>query len=199
MNATIQPGFPEDQRAVAAALYYEAFRGKLHRLFDPPEKAHAFFSDILDPQFAISAVSETGTLMGLAGYKTSQGALTDGDLKDLSRRYGALGGLWRGLLVSLLERDLEDGILLMDGICVSADARGLGLGTQLLHAIKNKAADLNCTSVRLDVIDTNPRAQALYSREGFVPVGTETLGPLKYLFGFSESTRMEYAVAQQNI
>jgi ribosomal protein S18 acetylase RimI-like enzyme len=198
MNVTIQPRFPEDQRDTAATLYYEAFRGKLHRLFDPPEKAHVFFAGILDPGFALSAVSEDGTLLGLAGFKTSKGALTGGTLKDLNRVYGVFGGLWRGLLASLLERDLEDGVLLMDGICVSSDARGLGLGTKLLRAIKDKARDLNCTSVRLDVIDTNPRAQSLYAREGFVPVRTEKLGPLRHLFGFSKSTRMEYAVPQQN-
>ena len=198
MNVTITTGFPENQRHVAAALYYDAFRGKLGRLFDPPAKAHRFFASILDPRFAISALDEQGNLLGIAGYKTADGALTGGTLTDLSRVYGPVGAIWRAALASLLERDLEPGALLMDGICVRKNARGLGLGTRLLSEIKSTARDLGCASVHLDVIDSNPRAAALYAREGFKAEGTETLGPLRHLFGFSTSTRMVYAVAQHD-
>ena len=78
----------------------------------------------------------------------------------------------------------------MDGICVDADARGCGLGTALLQAIKDDARAQGKTAVRLDVIDTNPRARALYEREGFDAIGTETLGPFSLIFGFRSSTRM---------
>ena len=197
MNVTIEHGFPSDQRDVAAALYYEAFRGKLGNIFDPPDKAHRFFADILDPEFAISAVDGNGTLLGIAGYKTSKGALTGGTFASLANVYGSFGAVWRAALASLLERDLEPCVLLMDGICVAEHARGLGLGTKLLHEIKQTAGSLGCHSVRLDVIDNNPRAASLYAREGFEPRETEHTGPLRHLFGFSAATRMEYAVVQK--
>jgi RimJ/RimL family protein N-acetyltransferase len=44
--------------------------------------------------------------------------------------------------------------------------------------------------VRLDVIDTNPRARALYERKGFVATGEQKLGPLKPVFGFSSATTL---------
>ena len=198
MKVTIQPGFSEAHRPEAARLYYAAFHDKLHRIFDPAHKAHALFERILDPAYAISAVSEDGKLLGIAGYKTADGALTGGAFDDLRQVYGLWGAAWRAALASLLERDVRPNVLLMDGICVSKDARGLGIGTRLLHAIKHKAHDLGCASVRLDVIDTNPRAAALYRREGFKEIKTEHIGPLRHLFKFSTATQMEYAVAQHD-
>ena len=109
----------------------------------------------------------------------------------MTRIYGWFGGTWRGLILSTLERDLAPGVLLMDGICVDADARGLGVGTALLDAIKEHARQADLNSVRLDVIDTNPRARALYERRGFEPMGTTHTGVLRHLFGFRSATTMQ--------
>jgi ribosomal protein S18 acetylase RimI-like enzyme len=84
----------------------------------------------------------------------------------------------------------------MDGIAVDAAARGQGLGTALLTALKTRAAALGKATIRLDVIDTNPRARALYEREGFVAGQTEHLGPLRALFGFSAATTMRFDISQ---
>ena len=78
----------------------------------------------------------------------------------------------------------------MDGIFVTKEARGLGLGTALLRAVKGEALKRGCGEVRLDVIDNNPRARKLYEREGFVAGNVQSLGPLKHLFGFSSATEM---------
>ncbi|KAB2847490.1 MAG: GNAT family N-acetyltransferase, partial [Hyphomicrobiaceae bacterium] len=67
---------------------------------------------------------------------------------------------------------------------------GRGVGTLLLRAIKRKAGEHDCSNVRLDVIDTNPRAQQLYEREGFRAVAVRNLGPLRHLFGFRRATTM---------
>jgi ribosomal protein S18 acetylase RimI-like enzyme len=193
-NYCIVSGFPADQRAAAANLFWQAFSGKLGKVLGPEEKALALIVRLLDPHFAISAVSEDGRLLGMAGYKTDGGALVGGGLSDMMAVYGLFGGLWRGLLLDLLERDTEPGLLLMDGIFVSAEARGLGIGTALLNAVCETAAANGCAKVRLDVIDTNPRARALYERCGFSATETEETGPLKYIFGFSSATRMEKPV-----
>ena len=63
-----------------------------------------------------------------------------------------------------LERAMAPGELLMDGIFVDHGARGMGVGTALLTAIKAEAQSRGCSSARLDVIDTTPRA--LYERVG---------------------------------
>lgn len=189
-------GIPSDQIDTAAALYWQAFGGKLGRLMRPDDKALRFFAQVIVPEFAISAVDTDGKLLGLAGFKTDAGGLVAGGLADLARVYGWPGALWRGPLLALLERELEPGVLQMDGICVSAQARGQGVGTALLAAIKAKAAQRGDRVVRLDVIDTNPRAEALYRREGFAPVSRESLGPFRWLFGFGSALRMEYPVAR---
>ena len=121
---------------------------------------------------------------------TASGALVDGGLRDMAHIYGWAGALWRGTALSLLERDTVTDTLLMDGIFVAPAARGLGVGTMLLRAIKREAVDLGLSGVRLDVIDTNPRARALYEREGFVAGETEHLGALRHIFGFSSATKM---------
>lgn len=187
---TLSPGFTDAERPTVARLYWNAFAAKLGRILGPDEKALAFFAHLMTPGFAITARNGSGTVIGVAGFKTAQGALTDGNMRDVAQHYGWLGALWKGPLLSLLERDLVPDTLLMDGICVDASARGLGVGTALLHAVKSEAVARNLTHVRLDVININPRARALYTREGFVAGTPEHLGPLRLLFGFSTATPM---------
>jgi GNAT superfamily N-acetyltransferase len=190
----ISPGFPEDRRPAAAHLFWQAFSGKLGKVLAPEKKALQLIERILDPAFAISAVDREGQLLGLAGYKTADGALAGGSLADMTAVYGVFGGLWRGLLLDVLERNIEPDCLLMDGIFVAESARGRGIGGTLLKAVGEEARRQSLSRVRLDVIDTNPRAKALYERSGFKAVGEEKTGFLELLFGFSSATRMEKQV-----
>ena len=190
----ITSGFTEEERDVVAALYWEAFSRKLTLGLGPNTKGIAFLARVADPRFALCARGEDDVLLGIAGFKTAQGALIGGGFSDLSAIYGVLSASWRAVLLSFLERDLEDGSLLMDGICVTKQARGMGLGTALLRAIKDEGRARHCSDVRLDVIDSNPRAKALYEREGFVAGETTSLGPLKHLFGFTSATEMRFTL-----
>jgi ribosomal protein S18 acetylase RimI-like enzyme len=187
----IERGFPEDQRATVAALYWQAFGAKLGRVLGPAPRAIAFFSTSMNPDFCVTAQDREGTVLGLAGFKTIEGSLTDAGWAELMGVYGRLGALWRAPFLSIMERPLAHDTLLMDGIAVTTEARGMGLGTRLLDAIADEARLRGLTKIRLDVIDTNPRARALYERQGFVATGSEALGPFRFLFGFSSSTRME--------
>lgn len=196
---SIQAGFDADQREIVADLYWQAFSGKLGKLMRPDAKALAFFRRVLNPEFALSACAPDGSLLGVAGFKTAQGALAGGGFIDLAQVYGWPGAAWRGLFLALLERDTQDGCLLMDGIFVAQTARGQGVGSALLRAIKSEAAQRGLAEVRLDVIDTNPRARALYERQGFVAGQTQHLGPLRHLFGFSSSLEMRYSVCAKDI
>ena len=65
----------------------------------------------------------------------------------------------------------------------------------LIRAIKHEAVDRGLSTVRLDVIDTNPRARALYERHDFVATGTQRLGLLRHVFGFHSATAMVCVVA----
>ena len=189
-GVTLRAGFPEQARETAARLYWTAFSGKLGKLMGPDDRGVRFFVRVLDPGHAISAVGPDGALLGFAGFKTDKSAFAGGSLADLSAIYGWAGALWRAPLLALLERDTSPDQLLMDGIAVVPEARGLGIGSLLLDAILDEARARGKTSVRLDVIDTNPRARALYERRGFQAIGDETTGPFARLFGFRSATRM---------
>lgn len=132
-------GFTEAERADAARLFWEAFRGKLRPMLAPEDKALAFLGGALCPHYALAARGEGGALLGLAGFKTAQGGLLGGTMADVAQVYGWPGALWRGSLLSLLEREVTPSTLLMDGIFVTRAARGMGVGSALLGAVKSEA------------------------------------------------------------
>lgn len=187
---TLRDGFGPEHRDMAVGLFWAAFEHKLGRVMRPEAKALAFLDSVADPAHAVSAIDADGALIGVAGFKTAKGAFIGGALKELQAAYGAFGGLWRGLALSIIERDLAPNLLLMDGIVVSEAARGRGVGGALLDAVKAKATQLGCKAVRLDVIDSNQRARALYERAGFRARRSADFGPLGALFGFRRATAM---------
>jgi ribosomal protein S18 acetylase RimI-like enzyme len=108
----------------------------------------------------------------------------------LTKHLGGLRGIRAACVFSLYERTLKSGELLMDGIVVDANARGSGIGTMLLDALVTFASDSGYTSVRLDVIDTNPRARRMYEQNSFVATSSESFGYLRWLLGFGGSTTL---------
>lgn len=187
---SIVDGFPADQRETVVCLFWSAFSQKLYPVMKPEEKALGFLSRVADPAHAISAMTPDGSVIGIAGFKTEKGAFIGGGLREICATYGMIGGFWRGLVLSVLERPLQPKTLLMDGIFVSEAARGQGVGSALLSSIKEKAIALGCSRVRLDVIDTNPRARELYERHGFVAESSSDMGSLHHVFGFRKATTM---------
>lgn len=183
-----------EHRKCAAQGYWRAFSRKLRYPLGPAPKAVAFVERVANPACAISAVSRDGTFLGVAGFKTPDGAFVGGGFADLAAIYGWFGASLRGLLIGVLERNCAPDTLLMDGIFVEPAARGHGVGRALLHAIEKQAVSMGLHHVRLDVIDTNPRARALYEREGFAERSVISLGPLKGVFGFSNVTEMTKTV-----
>lgn len=183
-------GIPEGSHEKAAQLYWEAFGDKLGLIMGPRDKALRYILRVLDPDHAISVVDIHDGLLGIVGFKTIDGALVGGGYRDLKAIYGTFGALWRAGFLSLLERDVENKRFLMDGIFVAPSARGKGVGTALLNAIMEEGRIRAYPSLRLDVIDKNDRAKALYLRHGFTPIATTSLGPLRYIFGFKSSTTM---------
>ncbi len=181
-------GLPKGFEADAAGLYWQAFGEKLGKLMGPEARGAAFFADSLNHE-AVLAAMEGDQLLGIAAFKTSAHGFSAGGTAALFRHYG-LGALWRLIPLAMLERKAPDGILQMDGICVSAQARGKGVGTALLNALFTHAADTGYEGVTLDVIDTNPRAKALYENLGFEAAGIEHTSILRPLLGFETATRM---------
>ncbi|MFF7813585.1 GNAT family N-acetyltransferase [Streptomyces sp. NPDC007945] len=191
---TVRRGLPVGAERRAAEMYWGAFGRKLGPALNPPEKAVSFIAAHLNADRAVCALLD-GRLVGLAGYQLGGRALTGGSASDVLRAYGHLRGLPRLLLLALFERRPAPGQLVMDGIAVDPDMRGRGVGTLLIEEVAAVAAEQHCQEIRLDVIDTNPRARALYERRGFTAVRTEHTPYLSGLLGFGAVTTMRRAVA----
>ena len=190
MGVTVFRGLHAQLRPQAARLYWEAFGGKLGRVLGPDERALRFFQRVIRGDLCFAAVDDGGELIGIAGYKTPAGSFAGGSWGDLTGVYGRWGGRWRGGVLWTLGREVDNDRFLIDGICVGKDHRGMGVGSRLLAALYQEAAERGYGAVRLDVVQENVRARALYERQGFRAVRTEELGLLRFLFGFASSTTM---------
>lgn len=191
-DATIQQGFDDVQREVAADLYDAAFGAKLCIAIPDTQCRLAVLRQGFEPSSSFVAMSG-GRVVGIAGFKTAQGAFTGGITFGLLKRVlGLAGALRAGVVLSLFDRACVRGQLLMDGIAVSPSMRGSGIGTRLLHRLIEHAREQGYRSIRLDVIDTNPAARRLYERVGFKAIKTERFAELKWLLGFEAATQMEY-------
>lgn len=188
-------GLPEQFRRQAAELYDEAFGPKFALAVPDRARRVALLAASMVPRFAIAAIRD-GQLVGIAGFHTSEGSLTSGiGLRGLLSKLGLLGGLRAAAVFSLYERTPAEDELLMDGIAVRGDQRGLGIGTALLDQVARYAESHGFCTVRLEVIDTNPAARRLYERQGFVAARVERFEYLRWLLGFGGSTTMERTVS----
>lgn len=190
MTYRLARGIPLHQRATAARLYWQAFHGKLGRVLGPDDRALRFLLRVIREGQALVALDGDDRLIGLAGFKTVEGGFANGTLADMQAVYGLVGSAWRAGVLRLLGGEVDNDRFLIDGICVAPDWQGMGVGSALLDGLCAEARHRGYASARLDVVDSNPRARALYERKGFVPVRTEGIGPLRHVFGFSAATTM---------
>lgn len=190
----VRLGLPEHLKPQAAVLYWQAFGGKLGRVMGPEARAHAFLLRVLRADHCICALSDDGQLLGIAGFKSWQGSFAGGAPEDLRAVYGWLGAGWRGALLRLLQSEIDNDRFLIDGLCVAREARGHGVGSALVAALMAEATARGYRAIRLEVINTNIRARALYERLGFAAWRVETLGPLRHVFGFSRAVTMVRAL-----
>jgi ribosomal protein S18 acetylase RimI-like enzyme len=183
-------GLPEHLRPAAARIYWQAFGAKLGRVMGPDARALAFLERAICSDHVIVALAADGSLLGLIGFRTTQGGFAEGTREQWQAVYGLAGATWRAAVLRLLLRDVDNDRFLIDGLCVAPEARGRGVGTALIEAVAIRSASLGYRELRLDVIDTNLRARALYERLGFRTLHTERIGLLQHLFGFETAVTM---------
>ncbi len=192
----IQRGLKRCYFAQAARLYDEAF-GEIFALAIPNSgNRRLMLESCFMQDFAFVAI-ENGELRGLAGFNTTDGALTGGgSLKSLYSQLGFFQAVRAVLVFAFFKRKPEEHELLMDGIAVSLDSRGKGVGSDLLDCIIQFAAGEGYKTVCLEVIDTNPLAKKLYKRKGFKAQKTQHFPLLKRLLGFASSTTMILTISE---
>ncbi|GGV29979.1 GNAT family N-acetyltransferase [Streptomyces spectabilis] len=189
----VRRGVPEGAEDQVAALYWEAFGRKLGPGLGPADAGQAFLARHLHHDRGVVA-TRGERVVGVAGFQLDGRALTGGGIRDVLSAYGPLRGLPRLAVLALFERTAAAGELVMDGIAVAADQRGHGIGSLLLREVAAVAAEAGCRRVRLEVIDVNPRARALYERHGFTATRTRRTPYLRSLMGFDAVTPMHRAV-----
>ncbi len=88
-----------------------------------------------------------------------------------------------GMDHSNIPDETEAGELYIDSLAVDPAHRGKGIATLLLKATIDKAAALGIPRTGLLVDTGNPKAEALYLRVGFKPIGTNSWGghPMRHL------------------
>lgn len=189
MTVQLHLGILPAHRQAAARLYWQAFGGKLSRVLGPEDKALAYLDRVIRPDHAIAA-TENGALLGLAGFRTPEGGFAEGSLADLRAVYGRFGASWRMAALTALSHEIDNGRFLIDGICVAPAHRNRGIGAALIDALCTEAARRGYGAIRLEVIDSNLRARALYERKGFRALRRDHLGVLQLAFRFASATIM---------
>jgi len=191
MSVKTQLGIRPEHINDAAKIFSIAFQRKFDKLFGKPEEMSNIFRKCFNPKCAITAVSASNELMGVAGFHFNNNTLFEIQKGPFIEQFGCIKGYLKyGLLKALYSRKpIENHQLLMDGIAVSEKFRSLGIGKKLFAHLEHYSRENGMRSIMLDVIDENPKAKKLYESIGFVPVKHELLprfiGNLIQVSGFS--------------
>lgn len=86
----VQSGLLPQHRKAEVQGYWNAFSRKLRFPLGPERKAITYLDLAINSTHAIPAVSSNGILLGVAGFKTKDGAFVQGDLRTMAKIYGWL-------------------------------------------------------------------------------------------------------------
>ncbi len=78
---------------------------------------------------------------------------------------------------------LEDGACEIKRMYVVPEARGQGVGRELLQALENAARELGYRVVRLDTGPRQPSAERMYRDAGYRPIRNFNANPIASFFG----------------
>jgi len=165
----------------AARLYTDALKDKLVPTLG--DKAHLVLCKNLAPEYCLAAIYSQ-KLAGVLAVQTGQGSFWQPTLKSFIEEYGLIGGLFRFSGLYPLHHAIKDDEWYIDGIAVAKRMRGKGIGSGLLALLESIAIKRGIGKLSIGVVDTNPRARALYERLGFVKVKKSRLWPLNHIYGF---------------
>jgi ribosomal protein S18 acetylase RimI-like enzyme len=203
-DIVIEHGLPDALRHQAVVIFEHAFGDKMRTAVGDKEKRMAFMARAYRGEHVIVA-RRGNQLLGMAGL-SSRGAPYAGGLMGPSwdpRPYvdllGWVGATWAVWGQRLADHRPKDDEIYVDGIAVAPGVRGMGVGTRLLTEIRHVSRREGRRFVRLDVVDTNPRAQALYERLGYKVTKVQSFRWKQRWLGFGAMISMELAVDAQAV
>lgn len=193
MSVLIQVGIKAEHNEEAARLYAKAFERKYVKILGSKEDIAELFVNGINGDRGISAISKNNELLGVAGFQLSGKTLVGFKFKDYTKQYGFIKGLIKLIIFGIVfyRKPDEDKQLLMDGIVVKEGNRGKGIGKKLFEKLEEFATENNLSSLKLDVIDENPKAKKLYEKIGFESKKYQKVPKMIYrLIGVSGVTTM---------
>jgi ribosomal protein S18 acetylase RimI-like enzyme len=202
VEVDIRRGLPAYLRAEAAALFDEAFGDKLSTALPSSELRGAALERTLRSDHIVAALHD-GELLGMVGLSAAHGRYQGGVIatsevfSELRALLGLLGATRAVVGLAMGQHRPEKDELYVDGIAVSSAARGQGIGSRLLGEVTTIAREDGFRWVRLDVVDTNPRAQQLYDRLGYKVTKVQTFRYMRRFIGFGGMVSMELGVRDQ--
>ena len=197
---TIQMGLDRALIHEVAELYDQAFVGKFKRAVPSRSKRLSLWAELVNPSQVIGAFRGQD-LSGILLYSTptSSGWLRSAAVKKVFETLGPWDAVRCLVVFALFEKPLPANHLYIEAIAVSKTARGLGIGSLLLNTAKVFAAGEQLVGLQLRVILENPRAKALYEREGYQTLSRESFGVMKSFIGIAGADLMELRLNEQKV
>ena len=174
---------PDEHKSSAVRLYLNALKDKLVPILGNDGRAQNVLETNLDTAQCIAAIRDQG-IVGILAIQCSKGSFLNPTLITLVKSYGILGGLFRMGGLALLHHPTPADELYVDGVAVLDGLRGEGIGSGLFALLEKIAIKKGIRKISLEVIDTNPRARALYERLGFTETKRRALWPFSLVFKF---------------
>ncbi len=179
----IRNGLSQRYFSDAASLFLDSLGDKFYPILGDKQKAQTLLELSINQKNCFSAMSEN-TLLGVLAYQISNTNFLSMSLQNIVNVYGIFSGIPKALALSQLEHKTDKNDIYIEAVAVSESARGQGVGTKLFEALFAYAAEHKFSSITLQVIDTNPKAEALYKRLGFEIIKRSQIWPFNILFGW---------------
>ncbi|WP_181151144.1 GNAT family N-acetyltransferase [Paenibacillus sp. PCH8] len=183
------------QQAQVSHLFYEAFPLKVKYLWfhaQTKDQAVKLLSQSIQFEQGIYATSDE-KVVGFLGYNVGKKAFTPANHIAFRNVFPPIVATWRFFLYKFyLKFHLyPENVMHIDPIVVIEEARGKGIGRLLLTELEQVAKNKQITRINLEVVDTNPSAQKLYERIGYVIQKELKSGPFTVHAGFRKVIFMQ--------
>jgi ribosomal protein S18 acetylase RimI-like enzyme len=192
MSIKIQKGVSKNQLIIVARIFYESFQDKFALIFGDPKKAIRLISKIVREDRILVAFND-GKVVGFAGLHFLGKKFMACKLTEVARIYGL--ATLRVLIYFLINlfTEIKLNQLHLEILAVTEKQRGKGIGTKLLLSTIDFARRKGFSEIKLEVVNTNPRANKFYEKMGFKKVKDRKIPyPFNILTGFSVITDMHY-------
>ncbi len=174
---------PDEFKASAIQLYFNSLKEKLGPVLGDDSRAQEVLESNLATKQCLVAICDQN-LVGVLGIQTDKGGFINPTLNKMVKVYGKVGGIFRLIGLALLHHKTASDELYVDGVAVADEMRGKGIGSQLFELLERIASKKGIRTISVEVIDSNPRAKALYERLGFVLIKQRTVWPCNLFFNF---------------